>query len=99
MKVFNVLEISVSQLALGLFSCLNNHALNAFLLQHQTGNWGHVTPYQKWKNQMAVREGGEVVSRFSVANTFLVIKSHLRAGFASSVITVETGIAADWRLS
>ena len=91
MILFNVLETRISDLVLGHFLCNNfpSHSVETFLLRHARGDWGTVNGEIKCTNQMALREGGRVISRFPIGEFDLVIQSTVEAGFARSRMNVQ----------
>jgi hypothetical protein len=84
--IFRVLESQVTDYALGLSP---QFPLLDFLDRHQRGDWGMASGNVRHQNDDAVRNGGEVVSRFQVGAFYLVIVSQVLAGFARSRITIE----------
>lgn len=84
--IFRVLDAQISDYALGLSP---QFPLLSFLDRHQRGDWGMAAGNIRHQNDHAVRNGGEVVSRFQVGNYCLVIKSQVQSGFAQSRITIE----------
>lgn len=86
--IFRVLDAQITDYALGL---LPQFPLLSFLDRHQRGDWGMAADNIniRHQNELAVRDGGEVVSRFQVGSFYLVIRSQVQGGFAQSRITIE----------
>jgi len=84
--LFRVLESQITDYALGLSP---QFPLLDFLDRHQRGDWGMASGNVHHQNDHAVRNGGEVESRFQVGRYYLVISSQVLGGFAKSRITIE----------
>lgn len=80
---FKILETCTNELALSI------RCLQFFLERHQRGDWGCIDAVTQRRNQLSIREGGQVSSHFPVGSLYLVIVSTVKAGFASTKVSLN----------